>query len=449
MTHSARQHGAFTLIELLVVIGVASILMSIGVGAYINMNKDLAWHSAVTTVTSLLQACRNSATTDRTSTSLVFVTEPDSSGMYVCKEAYALTMRRVGTWNFEEVTKDGVTSTSAAIVGAAGQTANGAELDESPVVDGKYGHALQFTRWTIDETEAATVTEHKPAVTCQKPLLVYDLREGMRISAWVRPEMPPATVDRTTEIIYPIVTKPFHAGAANPDPVAQDPVYALKLVLQSGEDLFRLVGSIRTDGTGLQPYETFSVPMIRPGAWVHVSMLYTSTDGSAIQLFVNDEPLTEAGGVQILPAGQTPSSGLLPGERCVIRRSAEPLAIGFDGAQSFHGAIDEVTIDAITSSDRTSLPANVLLAFSGGWNVLSVTESTSSGPRITEEFRVGFDRSGRLVVGAGGKLPLVAVCSAGSPMATLIGVDRSGAIDTWDTSKAMLNGEAAKWLEAE
>jgi len=416
-----RHICAFTLIELLVVIGIISIVMSIGVGAYISMNKDLAWQAAVTTVSSLLTACRNAATGDRAPTSLVIVTEPVPderdmpSGMALCKEIYAVRLTRVGTWHFEgefgSSSSSGNQPAISFITGAFGQTADATGIDEASMVDGKYGKALEFPRW-IEAAEA--IESHTAMLTCQK-LPAYDIREGIRISAWIRPELPPQSAAGSGLLTYTIAAKPAVAGqASQPDVGGNEPVYSLKLALDGGAQLFRLVGSVRLDGGGTQVFETFTQPMIRPGEWTHVAMLYAP--GDYVKLFANDEALTrEQHGIEHLP-----DESAVPGG--AMRPSGESLLIGSDGTNGFHGAIDELTIDAITKSDRSTLPGNVLV---------KVEYCLTSG----NVHRVVFDRSGRLAAGSGDALPLITICSTGSPVKTMISVERSGAMRMWQETR--------------
>ncbi|HUW31834.1 MAG TPA: LamG-like jellyroll fold domain-containing protein [Planctomycetota bacterium] len=413
-----RHIHAFTLVELLVVIGVISIIMSIGVGAYISMNKDLAWQAAATTVSSLLTACRNDATADRAPTSLVIVTEPVPDerdmppGMALCKEIYAVRLRRVGTWHFEprepsaSAGTGGETDLATALTGAFGQTAEAAGIDETSVVDGKYGKALEFLRWT---EAAGAVDPHDAQLTCAK-IPAYDIREGIRISAWIRPELPPQSISDPGLLTYVIAAKPAAAGQGGAG--GNEPVYSLKLALDSGAQLFRLVGKVRLDGGGTQVFETYTQPMIRPSGWTHVAMLYVP--GEYVKLFVNDDQLT-------LQHGIVQDETAIPDG--LIRRSTEPLLIGSDGPNGFHGTIDELTIDAITTSDRRTIPGNVLL-------------KVENCPTNGNVHRIAFDRSGRLDAGPGGDLPLITICSTGSPVATMINVEKSGALRMWQATRS-------------
>ncbi|HUU69930.1 MAG TPA: prepilin-type N-terminal cleavage/methylation domain-containing protein [Planctomycetota bacterium] len=411
-----RHIRAFTLVELLVVIGVISIIMSIGVGAYISMNKDLAWQAAVTTVSSLLTACRNDATADRAPTSLVIVTEPVPDerdmppGMALCKEIYAVRLRRVGTWHFEPLEKSGEADLATALTGAFGQTADATGMDETSLVDGKYGKALDFLRW-IEAAGAVDEALPAPQLTCAK-IPAYNIREGIRISAWVRPELAPQSISDPGLLTYVIAAKPAAAGQAGVGD--GEPVYSLKLALDSGAQLFRLVGGVRLDES--RTFETCTPPMIRPSEWTHVAMLYVP--GDYVKLFVNDEPLTPQHGIEHLPdeSAKPPGDGL-------IRRSGESLLIGSDGTNGFHGTIDELTIDAITTSDRRTIPGNVLV-------------KVENCPTNGNVHRIAFDRSGRLDAGPGGNLPLITICSTGSPVATMINVEKSGALRMWQATRS-------------
>ncbi|HUS57800.1 MAG TPA: prepilin-type N-terminal cleavage/methylation domain-containing protein, partial [Planctomycetota bacterium] len=122
MTRKPRTICAFTLVEMLVVVTVIALMLGIGVGAYISFNRDMTWHASVTTISSLLQACRNSASSDQTPAVLVIDTEPapDEQGMFICKQVYAATLERVGTWHFE-----GLASTGGGVIadGSFGQKA--------------------------------------------------------------------------------------------------------------------------------------------------------------------------------------------------------------------------------------------------------------------------------------------------------------------------------------
>ena len=410
-----RHICAFTLIELLVVIGIISIVISIGVGAYISMNKDLAWQAAVTTVSSLLTACRNAAMGDRAPAALVIVTQPVPdergmpAGMALCKEIYAVRLKRVGTWHFEHEfgsrSASGEQPPVSFLTGAFGQTADATGLDDASLVEGKYGKALEFLRWT----ESAGATDLHTAMLAVQKLPAYDIREGIRISAWVRPELPPPSA--AGPHIYTVAAKPA-AGSTDTS------VYSLKLALAGDERLFQLVGGVVPDGATL-PHETCSQPMIRPGEWTHVSMLYAP--GGYVELFVDDEPLTrEHHGIEYYPEETAVPDG-------PIRRSTESLLIGSDGANGFHGAIDELTIDAITKSDRQTLPGNVLVKVDN-------PTRTEAGSRTENRHIFYFDRSGRPTLDED-SLPLITICSTGSPVATMISVERSGAVRMWQETR--------------
>ena len=437
MVHRSCTTRAFTVVELITVVAVASIIMSIGVAAYISMNKDLAWQSSVSSISSLLHACRNSATTSRTPVSFTIRLEPapEQPEMAICTEAYATLLNRVGTWHFEEVKPTDALTAGSVIEGAFGQKAaplgmvNEANLVR---VDGKCGKAIQFLKWI----DGVAVGEQQ-AIQCDKSP-AYDVREGIRLSAWIKPELPPdGLAPQPPEIFYPIVAKPFKQDS---DPAAPDqqPVYFLMLHRTQLDTQFRLLGGVRAGKPGEASLLFISAtePMIRPGAWTHVSMIFCSAQGSQVRLFINDdEVLPEHGLWRTINNVNQPEDNATGR---LIAVSDQPLMIGCDGIDYFNGTIDEVMIDAFVASDRRTLPANVLVSL----------RNCLGGPT----YRIDFDRSGRLATTQAGNLPLIALCSSGTPTATFIGIELTGAVKTWNNSKPpdkswrdFVAAEAGKW----
>jgi len=93
-------------------------------------------------------------------------------------------------------------------------------------------------------------------------------------------------------------------------------------------------------------------------------------------------------------------------------------------AYYFIGAIDELTIDAAVTSENSRRPhGNVVFQF----------EPAAAGG--TGSFRLNFDRRGRL---DSNELPLIIIRSTGTNSATFIGVERTGAVRTWQASGELI-----------
>jgi len=425
MTRKPRTICAFTLVEMLVVVTVIALMLGIGVGAYISFNRDMTWHASVTTISSLLQACRNSASSDQTPAVLVIDTEPapDEQGMFICKQVYAATLERVATWHFESLASTGG---GATVDGSFGQKA--AMNGDAALVEGRYGKAIRFVRWDDGSSPVSS-----DSLTCDNAP-AYDIREGLRLSAWVRPELPPDGLAQPAphELFYPIVAKPESLNA-DMEQLDQQPVYSLSLMRLEGERSFRLLAGVRLGDALL---ETMSEAVIRPDVWAHVAMTYSSVAPSAVvRVFIDGKELHE-----IEQMINRVSSGSPPVDRR-IKTSELPLQIGgLGGTDLFHGAIDEVLIDSLQTSERRTLSPNVYLQF---FNCNAGADGT--------QFRVEFDTSGQVVPAADG-LPLIALCSPGSPIATLIGVERTGTVRTWNATwerdpakRGIYNAEIDRW----
>ena len=439
----AASRRAFTLVEMMVTIGVCAMLMGIGVAAFINMNRDLAWHSSVSTVTSLLHAARNSATSSRMPVSVIFVCDPEPapefrspSGelYYVCTSLYATFAERIGAWHFEQ--PDGLLG-GALIEGAFSQKATPSEMDDAELADGKYGKGVEFVRWESDGAECAPpaiiIGEALPAGGYRR-LPAYDLREGLRISAWIKPELPPE--DQADACFYPIVAKPL-AEVADRSDLTRQPVYSLMLVLDAGERAFRLVGGVQAEDEGVTSLcEAVSAPMIAPRQWTHVALMYSAenaADGNFVRIFINDEEITATCGLeQQMIDGSSLSDADTEGR---IARSSLPTLIGSDGLDSFHGVIDEVIFDAISTAERRSPRADVLYHFT----------NCDAGESGSGMYRIDFDRSGNLIQSAAGGLPLIELYSTGSPNATLIAVELTGSVRTWSATRQQIEDEAQDW----
>ena len=429
----------------MVTIGVCALLMGIGVAAFINMNRDLAWHSSVSTVTSLLHAARNSATSSRMPVSVIFVCDPEpatefrSHGRerFVCTSLYATFAERIGAWHFEQ--PDGPLD-GAIIEGAFSQKATPSEMINAELADGKYGKGVEFVRWENDG--AGGYTEYTPAVVIgealpaggYRRLPAYDLREGLRISAWIKPELPPE--DQAETCFYPIVAKPL-AEVADRSDLTRQPVYSLMLVLDAGAREFRLAGGVQSEDEGvISLCEVSSAPMIAPRQWTHVALMYSAenaADGNFVRIFINDEEITATCGLeQHMIDGSSLSDATINGR---IARSALPTLIGSDGLDSFHGIIDEVIFDAVSTAERRSPRADVLYHFT----------NCDAGESGSGMYRIDFDRSGNLIQSAAGGLPLIELYSTGSPNATLIAVELTGSVRTWSATRQQIEDEAQDW----
>jgi len=395
--HPRHRNSAFTLVELMVVIIIAAIIMALGVGVYQKMNRDLAWHAEVTSVTSLLHAARSAAITNRTPVSVVFECEPADHPyhdfMYL-NRSYATFWRRVGSWSFDEEPFE----QGGMISGAMAQKATLRGQPES--VAGKFGKAVAFRQWDAGDHDY---------LECER-IPAYDIREGIRISAWVKPEPPP----EGTLGIYSIVSKGgFSAEITLP--------YSLWLECPEQENarMFRLVGEVRTT-TSDDPVHTVSPAVIRPSVWTHVSMIFVpdrSGQQAYVSLLVNDEELIDH-------SESTPSSG----GGFIAIDAQRPLLIGGDGTDYFVGAIDELTIDAATTSENSRKPhGNVVFRFE---------------PHGAT--RLNFDRRGRL---DSTQLPLIIIRSTGTNSATFIGVERTGAVRTWQAGGESIDQQADEWSE--
>jgi len=446
MTRGAPSQRAFTLVEMMVTIGICSLLMGIGVAAYISMNRDLAWHASVSTVTSLLHAARNSATTSRMPVSVIITCDPDPPAdfrtpgreRYVCTSLYATFAERIGAWHFEE--PDGSLGAAARIEGAFSQKAAPENMEGAELVPGKYGRGIEFLRWVPDDAgyaeslQAVVIGGLLPSGSYRR-LPAYDLREGLRISAWIKPELPPEP-QADTCYYYPIVAKPL---VENADPAAADqqPVYSLMLELDTSvsDDSFALIGGVQVETQGgARLCEIRTEPIIRPGQWTNVAIIYSGAETGAeqnfIRLIVDGEEITATYGLDECLLDRTPTADAAVTGK--IARSTLPPRIGSDGVDSFHGVIDEVIFDAITTAERRRPRPDVLYRL---WNC------ETSEPGV---YRIDFDRAGRLVPPDDG-LPLIALYSAGSPRATLIGVELTGAVKTWSTTQDQVEEQAQSW----
>ena len=438
MTHQPPKRQAFTLIELLVVIAIASVIMGIGVAAYIGMNKSLAWHASVSGLTSLLTAARNSASETRTAVSVIIRTEPtEIPNRSACTQVYATFLKRIGAWHFEEPDTPFVAGTL--IEGAFSQKATPIEMTGSGLVDGKYGKALRLDRWidgeAVDPPQELVIGELQS--DSYKKIPVYDVREGLRISAWVKPELPPE-IQEGSFYYYPIVAKPLQQGASRSDH-ATLPVYSMTLMLEADVDerIFKLLAGVRvvrreeladgTEGDGVEYLlDVETKPLVRPDTWTHVSMVYSGADIGAdrnfVRVFINDEEIVEGRGLDTQYVDGEPVDTPYAMGRVAV--SEEPPMIGADGITGghFHGTIDEVMIDAITTAERAAPSGTTLLQ-------LSNCDTNEAGV-----YRIDFDREGRLVMPLGG-LPVITLFSSGSKVATHISVERTGAIKTWATTE--------------
>ena len=473
MTNQSGSTRAFTLMELMLVIGLCSFVMGIGVAAYMGMNRDLAWHSSVTTITSLLQAARNSATENRTPVSVIIKTYPvsDSGDKHVCTEAYATFVRRVGAWHFEEtyawhesdeklVLKapdapfaastviEGAFSQKATPIGMQGTDAGSEPLPPSVLVQGKYGKGIEFLQWydgaAVDPPQNLKLGEQDSDGNYRTPP-VYRLSEGFRISAWVKPELPPDHEDDL--FYYPVIARPVQENAERGE-FDQHPVYSMSLLLDPDANprVFRFMASVHinddTDGDAQldAQLDAMTKPLIRPGIWTHVAMLYsgadTGTAGNFPRVFINDEEITDERGLEKRVNGAPAAASFSASGR--ITASSQPVIIGADGMDGyFHGVIDEVIVDAVTTSERRVPPSNVLFRF---WNC----EASSSTDGM---YRISFDRSGRLDLPSGDTLPVIALYSSGSKRAVLIGIELTGSIRTWSADEDRAEGEADDWLD--
>lgn len=468
MTHRRRKRQAFTLIELLVTMAIASVIMGIGVAAYIGINKSLAWHASVSAVTSLLQAARNSASQTRTAVSVIIRTEPtEIPNRSACIQVYATFMKRIGAWHFEEPNTPFVADTL--IEGAFSQKATPIEMTGSGLVGGKYGKAIRLERWIdgaeVNPPQKLVIGKKLPSGRFRK-IPVYDVREGLRISAWVKPELPP-DVQPDSYYYYPIVAKPLQQDASRSDP-ATLPVYSMTLMLDTAADerVFKLLAGVQAvqpqglnNGTNAEAESLLEVetkPLVRPDTWTHVAMVYSGADTGAdrnfIRVFINDEEIVEGRGLEARLVDHEPFDA--PSAMGRVAVSDEPAMIGADGitgdgdAGYFHGTIDEVMIDAITTAERAAPSGSVLMRF---WNCQ--VQQDGAG----KKYRIDFDREGRLVMPQGG-LPVIALFSSGSKVATLIGVELTGAIKTWnitiitksktETEDEKIETEVEQWMGA-
>ncbi|NQT18677.1 MAG: prepilin-type N-terminal cleavage/methylation domain-containing protein [Planctomycetes bacterium] len=438
MTLRARNRKSFTLIELMVVVAIASVIMGIGVGAYLSMNKNLTWRASVSMVTSLLHAARNSASETRTAVSVVIKTEPtEHADRMLCSQVYATFVRCIGAWHFEEPNTPFDTDT--VIEGAFSQEATPANMDGSGLVAGKYGKAIRFERWTDDDDPDSAphppqkLTIGKEGATGSYP--AYDVREGLRISAWVKPELPPDVQD-DSRYYYPIVVKPWQQDASLSD-ISTLPVYSITLVLDPDADkrVFRLSASVRLESGWLYDVETN--PMVRPDTWTHVAMVYSGTDTAMgqdfLRVYINDEEAVLGRGLKELSvqgemSGPSPlSKRVLASDEAVMIGADEVTGIGGNAEEGyFHGTIDEVMIDVFTTAERTAPRGSVLMSFSN-------CPMREDGDY--RKYRIDFDREGRLVIPQGGGLPVIALHSTGSKVTTHISVERTGAIKTWTTTE--------------
>jgi len=254
----------------------------------------------------------------------------------------------------------------------------------------------------------------------------WDLREGLRISAWVCPDAPPAG---ETAVYYPVVARPL----------AEKPAYALTLFREGddlGQEMLRVAGSVTVIAADGKQHllETLSGLVVPCNTWTKVSMEYSRSaidDAfTFVRLLVNDEPASEPVClVDDVPTDGGSYSGL-------IATSAEQLMIGTDKTDFFHGSIDEVTIDAIESSGRQVPPGNVQF-------------SANTGNVVDGLYWITFDGAGRLEQWWEDPLPILAIYSPGSKTALLVGVELTGSIKTWRVGSDYAADEMTKWQQGD
>lgn len=309
-----QQRRGFTLVELLVTISIAAILLSLGVGGYLMMNKSLSYNAAGTLLQGKLMAARNVAIQEHSST-------------YVLLDARTnrvQTFGRVSTgfWHFDDTDTGGMITLTAGAFGQAGILYNGLGSPTSTTLaQGRYGSALSFPGPAVEDSL-------KLYVECGKSPIyipVYNAQEGIALEAWVYPEDQPGGVLLADGAMLPVMAK---IGAASPADQDYAP-YALFLHYAVATKSFKAGALITLNNKEVNEILTPSA-LIQPRAWSHLAMTYANgggglrlsvngivraESGSSItgQLFLNTRPLHIGHTEQMKRAGAGPTSGTFSG----------------------------------------------------------------------------------------------------------------------------------------
>jgi len=351
-THPKKPNNApslrgFTLVELLVVVGVVVILLGISSAAYVGMRENLVLPGVVERVVGALRAARTTAVSERDQAAVEFYVGADNKHYMV---SYGL--RTVAMFHFDG---DGKDAKKAAGLGQAG-TLEGF-VEPVPTVPGKFGDALHF--------------DGQSCVTAG-PSGLFDLSDGVSISAYLRPQVTEGGVALDDGVRLPVLGK-FADGSG---------MYALYLIYSKADNAFRLAASVRVAAEGGEVLaRTVTLPLVPPDRWSFASMAYRP-DASSIVVSLDG-----------VTRGHDVSYPLAEGESHTgtgrIVRSDAPLSVGRIADDYFLGDLDEVKLSGFVMSDPYKITDMARLAKDGSGQRFEGTILFDSLGRLAPAQRVG------------------------------------------------------------
>jgi len=406
-----RSRNGFTLIEMLTAIAIASVLMTVGVGVFLQMNRSTQIRGEAARVAAVISSTRNSAVISRAPAVVNFTVDETTTGedyvdwadhidgvpIHYGTVFYGIVREPVAMWHFEQLrttSADGEPLPLPHFAGSRGYQAivkpdglEGVDLGLGDLIstEGRVGKGLYLPEPFDGQSFYLEIGQAPSYVP------VLNLRDGIAISAWVNPStefLPP-------DDKMPIVTK-WDAGA-------NLSAYALSLVYSLDDQAYRVVGEVRTaSGAALG---AASYARVRPGEWTHVSMMFrfdpvegkprltTFVNGQEdVDDFVSGDRVDIAGGPIVLSRGPVRIGGYGPDA---------PLHAG----SYYVGRIDELEIAAFTRGERQKMSGRV------GFVARNLQSPEPTEPGALRTYSITFDRSGRLATVSGG-MPEVLLYSA-------------------------------------
>jgi prepilin-type N-terminal cleavage/methylation domain-containing protein len=289
-----RRRGV-TLIELLVVLGIISVLLGIGVGAYFGFIRTTALQGETRRVMAVIQMARSTAVSEGAET---FVAVDASRN-----QLYPFARRHVGVWHFETLDTSGAKPRSVGAFGYAAVTGAGSPT----LADGKVGKAIAFD----GSTALLCKRWHRGR---DRNIGEFDTREGVGIEAWIAP-----SDDAATQTI-----------------VHRDGWFELWLDWDDAAKKFALHGRAWTYDAESGNMEggrlVHSNPVIHSNAWTHVTLNCHRLDVYP-KLTVNGRPADH-------------NSTDDPSEHVPDADAETAIGAEADGTNAFHGRIDEVLVSA-------------------------------------------------------------------------------------------------------
>ena len=307
---SPRPRASFTLIELLVVLGVISIILSIGVGAYVGLIRTTALRGEIEAVIALIRSARAAAIAEGGETFIRLDTETG--------RLYPFSRTKVGVWHFE--TLDG-TKSLGAFGHAAVVTGDGATL-----TDGKVGKALHFDGTYYLKCKMTRASEWIEIPT-------YDARDGVAIEAWLMPVE--AEADRRAVL-------------------SRDGWFEMALDYDDTNKRLALAAAATTldrDASAYLRHTASTAPVIRPNEWTHVSMT-CHRFSSGITLRIN--------GVEQDLESSASEATAAPGSN-----AETAIGAAADGTDPFHGRIDELIFSAYAADTVHKITSKLTLEAEG------------------------------------------------------------------------------------